>query len=161
MTVESPGFSQHSHTYYLIFTTLRNRQNHCMQTTKAYRKESSVRGKGRAEGPQLEAQGSPLACPARCTDSSSKATLWVKAQHEGALTLPCIVQKHPCIELVMPSSHLILCRPLLLLPPIPPSIRVFSNKSTLHLRWPKCWSFSFSIGHPNSRCYIQTHGATC
>ena len=45
----------------------------------------------------------------------------------------------------MPSSHLILCRPLLLLPPIPPSIRVFSNESTLHMRKPKSWSFSFSI----------------
>ena len=45
----------------------------------------------------------------------------------------------------MPSSHLILCRHLLLLPPIPPSIRVFSNESTLHMRWPKYWSFSFSI----------------
>src|SRR5574340_33876 len=45
----------------------------------------------------------------------------------------------------MPSSHLILCRPLLLLPPIPPSIRIFSNESTLHMRWPKYWSFSFSI----------------
>ena len=45
----------------------------------------------------------------------------------------------------MPSSHLILCRPLLLLPPIPHSIRVFSNESTLHVRWPKYWSFSFSI----------------
>ena len=45
----------------------------------------------------------------------------------------------------MPSSHLILCRPLLLLPPIPPSIRVFSNESTLRIRWPKYWSFSFSI----------------
>src|SRR5574337_938536 len=56
------------------------------------------------------------------------------------------------IESVMPSSHLILCCPLLLLPPIPPSIRVFSNESTLHMRWPKYWSFSFSIspsnGHP-------------
>ena len=49
------------------------------------------------------------------------------------------------IESVMPSSHLILCRPLLLLPPIHPSIRVFSNASTLHMRWPKYWSFSFSI----------------
>ena len=49
------------------------------------------------------------------------------------------------IEWVMPSSHLILCRPLLLLPPIPPSITVFSNESTLHVRWPKYWSFSFSI----------------
>ena len=45
----------------------------------------------------------------------------------------------------MPSSHLILCHPLLLLPPIPPSIRIFSNESTLRMRWPKCWSFSFSI----------------
>ena len=45
----------------------------------------------------------------------------------------------------MPSSHLILCHSLLLLPPIPPSIRVFSNESTLHVRWPKYWSFSFSI----------------
>ena len=49
------------------------------------------------------------------------------------------------IESGMPSSHLILCRPLLLLPPIPPSIRVFSNESTLCMRWPKYWSFSFSI----------------
>ena len=49
------------------------------------------------------------------------------------------------IELVMPSSHLILCHPLLLLPPIPPSIRVFSNELTLCMRWPKYWSFSFSI----------------
>ena len=49
------------------------------------------------------------------------------------------------IESVMPSSHLILCHPLLLLPPIPPSIRVFSNESTLCMRWPKSWSFSFSI----------------
>ena len=49
------------------------------------------------------------------------------------------------IELVMPSSHLILCCPLLLLPPIPPSIKVFSNESTLHMRWPKDWSFSFNI----------------
>ena len=46
---------------------------------------------------------------------------------------------------MMPSSHLILCRPLLLLPPIPPSIRVFSNESTLHMRWPKYWSFSLSL----------------
>ena len=49
----------------------------------------------------------------------------------------------------MPSSHLILCRPLLLLPPIPPSIRVFSNELTLHMRWPKYWSFSFIISPSN------------
>ena len=49
------------------------------------------------------------------------------------------------IKWVMPSNHLILCRPLLLLPPIPPSIRVFSNESALYIKWPKYWSFSFSI----------------
>ena len=54
-------------------------------------------------------------------------------------------QTQPSIESVMPSSHLILCCPLLLLPSIPPSIRVFSDESTLHMRWPKYWSFSFSI----------------
>ena len=53
------------------------------------------------------------------------------------------------IKSVMPSIHLILCRPLLLLPPIPPSIGVFSNKSTLRMRWPKYWSFSFSISPSN------------
>ena len=55
------------------------------------------------------------------------------------------------LKSVMPSSHLILCRPLLLLPPIPPSIRVFSNESALHIRWPKYWSFSFSISPSSER----------
>ena len=53
------------------------------------------------------------------------------------------------IESVMPSSHLILCHPLLPLPPIPHSIRVFSSESTLHMRWPKYWNFSFSISPSN------------
>ena len=53
------------------------------------------------------------------------------------------------IDSMMPSSHLILCRPLLLLPSIPPSIRVFSNESSLHMRWPKYWSFSFNISPSN------------
>ena len=53
------------------------------------------------------------------------------------------------IESVMPSSHLMFCRPLLLLPPIPPSIRLFSNESTLRMRWPKYWNFSFSISPSN------------
>ena len=59
--------------------------------------------------------------------------------------LPEFCLKLTSIESVMPSSHLILCRPLLLLPPIPPSIRVFSNESTLQMMWPKYWIFSFSI----------------
>ena len=58
---------------------------------------------------------------------------------------PGVHSRLASIESVMPSSHLILCGPLLLLPPIPPSIRVFSNESTLCMRWPKYWSFSFSI----------------
>ena len=53
------------------------------------------------------------------------------------------------IESVMPSSHLIICCPLLLLPPIPPSIKVFCNESTLHMKWPTYWSFSFSISPSN------------
>ena len=58
--------------------------------------------------------------------------------------LPEFTQTH-AHQSVMPSSHLILCHPLLLLPPIPPSIRVFSNESTLRMRWPKYWNFNFSI----------------
>ena len=62
---------------------------------------------------------------------------------------PGVHPKLMSIESVMPSNHLILCHPLLLLPPIPPSIRVFSNESTLHMRWPKYWHFSFSISPSN------------
>ena len=62
--------------------------------------------------------------------------------------LPEVTHTHP-IKSVMPSSHLILCCPLLPLPPVPPSIRVFSNESTLCIRWPKYWSFSFSISPSN------------
>ena len=58
------------------------------------------------------------------------------------------------IELVIPSSHLIHCHALLLLPPIPPSIRVFSNESTLRIRWPKYWSFSFSISPSNEHPWL-------
>ena len=74
------------------------------------------------------------------------ATPWTAA-HQASLsiTISRSSLKFMSIRSVMPSSHLILCRPLLLLPPIPPSIRVFSNESTLHVRWPKYWSFSFSI----------------
>ena len=64
---------------------------------------------------------------------------------DGHITISLSSLKLTSIESVMPSSHLILCRPLLLLPPIPPSIRVFSNESALLMRWPKYWSFSFSI----------------
>ena len=73
-------------------------------------------------------------------------TPWVAAcQASLSITNSRSSPRLTSIESVMPSSHLILCRPLLLLPPLPPSIRVFSNESTLHMRWPKYWSFSFSI----------------
>ena len=74
------------------------------------------------------------------------ATPWIAA-HQASLSITNSQSslKLTSIESVMPSSHLILCHPLLLLPLIPPSIRVFSNESTLHMRWPKYWSFSFSI----------------
>ena len=71
---------------------------------------------------------------------------WIAARQASlSITNSRTSLKLMSIESVMPSSHLILCHPLLLLPPIPPSIRVFSNESTLHVRWPKYWSFSFSI----------------
>ena len=77
------------------------------------------------------------------------ATPWIAA-HQASLSITNSrsLPKLMSIESVMPSSHLILCCPLLLLPPTPPRIRVFSNESTLHMRWPKYWSFSFSIS-PN------------
>ena len=78
------------------------------------------------------------------------ATPWITARQVSlSITNPRSLLKLMSIELVMPSSHLILCCPLLLLPPIPPSIRVFSNESTLHMRWPEYWSFSFSISCSN------------
>ena len=74
------------------------------------------------------------------------ATPWTAARQASLpITSSLSLLKLMPIESVMPSSHLTLCHPLLLLPPIPPSIRVFSNESTLRMRWPKCWSFSFSI----------------
>ena len=77
------------------------------------------------------------------------ATPWIAARQTSlSFTSSRSLLKLMPIESVMPSSHLILCHPLLL-PPIPPSIRVFSNESTLRMRWPKYWSFSFSISPSN------------
>ena len=74
------------------------------------------------------------------------ATPWIAARQASlSITNSWSSLRLMSIESVMPSSHLILCRPLLPLPPIPPSIRVFSNQSTLRMRYPKYWSFSFSI----------------
>ena len=74
------------------------------------------------------------------------ATPWIAARQASlSITNSRSSLKLMSIESVMPSSHLIFCCPLLLLPPIPPSITVFSNESTRHMRWPKYWSFSFTI----------------
>ena len=78
------------------------------------------------------------------------ATPWIAARQAFlSITNSRSSLKLMSLESVMPSSHLILCRPLLLLTPIPPSIRVFSNESTLRMRWPEYWSFSFSISLSN------------
>ena len=78
-------------------------------------------------------------CPTLC-DPMNHSTPGLPVHHHSRSS-----PKLLSIKSVMPSSHLILCHPLLLLPPTPPSIRVFSNESTLHMRWPKYWSFSLSI----------------
>ena len=78
------------------------------------------------------------------------ATPWIAAHLASlSITISRSLPKLMSIESVMPSSHLILCRPFLFLTPIPPNIRVFSNESTLRMRWPKYWSFSFSISPSN------------
>ena len=77
-------------------------------------------------------------------------TPWTAARQASlSITNSRSLLKLMSIELVMPSNHLILCHPLLLLPSIFPSIRVFSNESALHIRWPKYWSFSFNISPTN------------
>ena len=81
---------------------------------------------------------------------SDSATPWTAARQASlSITNSWSLPKLMSIELVMPSNRLILCCPLLLLPSIFPSIRVFSNESFLHIRWPKYWSFSFSISPSN------------
>ena len=81
-----------------------------------------------------------------CSVVSDSVTPWITARQASlSITNSRISLRLTSIESVMPSSHLILCRPLLLLPTISPRIKVFSNESTLHMRWPKYWSFSFSI----------------
>ena len=79
------------------------------------------------------------------------STPWITAL-QASLSITNSRSSPKPIESVMPSIHLILCRPLLLLTPILPSIRVFSNESTLHVRWPKYWSFSFSISPSKEQC---------
>ena len=82
-------------------------------------------------------------CPTLCNPMNCSTPASLSISNSQSLL------KLMSIQSVMPSSHLILCRPLLLLPPIPSSIRVFSNESTLRMRWPNYWSFSFNISPSN------------
>ena len=93
--------------------------------------------------PSVQFSSVAQSCPTLCDpmNRSTPASL--------SITNPQSSPKLMSIKSVMPSSHLILCHPLLLLPLILPSIRVFSNESALHIRWPKCWSFSLSISPSN------------
>ena len=94
--------------------------------------------------------------------SYSFETPWTVA-HPAPLssTISWSLLQFMSIESVMPSSHLILCHPLFLLPPIPPSIRVFSNESTLHIRWQKYWSFSFSISSSSEHSGLISFRMDC
>ena len=94
-------------------------------------------------------------CPTLC-DPMNRSTPGIPVHHQ----LPDFTQTH-VHRSVTPSSHLILCRPLLLLPPIPPSIRVFSNESTLRIRWPKHWSFSFSISPLKVKVKMKVKSLSC
>ena len=106
-----------------------------------------------ADSLPLSQQGNPLCVSVNQWVQSLShvllfATPWTAARQASLWPTP-EVHSNSSIKSVMPSSHLILCHLLLLLPPIPPSIRVFSNESTLCMRWPKYWSFSFSISPSN------------
>ena len=93
-----------------------------------------------------ESQGRGILVGCRLRGRTESDTTEVTQQQASlSITNSWSALKLLSIESVMPSSHLILCHPLLLLPPVPPSIRVFSNESVLCMRWPKYWSFSFSI----------------
>ena len=95
--------------------------------------------------PQAKECGHPISSVQfSCSDMSDSAILWTAARQASHHQLQSLF-KLMSVELVVPSNHLILCRPLLLPPSIFPSIRVISNESFLRIRWPKYWSFSFSI----------------
>ena len=98
----------------------------------------------------IEAEGGITLSSVQLLSHVNSATPWIAARQASlSITNSWSSPKLMSIESVMPSSHLILCCPLLFLPPIPPSIRVFSNESTPHMRWPNYWSFSFSINPSN------------
>ena len=129
---------------------------HIKKKKKIWKNSESVRKKGKGWGIQRKLLPKALLCIALSQSVQSLSRVWLFAtpwftarQASVSITNSRSLLRLMSIESVMPSSHLILCHPLLLLPPIPPSIRVFSNESTLHMRWPEYWSFSFSISPSN------------
>ena len=95
-----------------------------------------------------------------CSVMVNSATPWTAAQASLSITISQSLLRLTSIESVMPSNHLILCRPLLLLPSIFPSIRDLSNKPVLRIRWPEYWSFSFSISPSNEYSGLISLGWT-
>ena len=139
LSSSSPNY-QHDH----IFTSLKSIQSssrYVIPESPALRADSTIWATRKAYIKFAFSQFSSVAqsCPTLCDP-------WIAARQASlSITNSRSSPKLMAIESVMPSSHLILCRPLFLLPPIPRSIRVFSSESTLRMRWPKYWSFSFSI----------------
>ena len=108
---------------------------------------SQKKAQSNTEGPENQhASLSPVQFSSVAQSGWHSATPWITARQAYlSITNTRSLLKLTSIESVIPSSHLILRHPHVLLPPIPPSIRIFSNESSLHMRWPKFWSFSFSI----------------
>ena len=149
----------HTHTHtYLPWGSGRIQRQRNKKKTRSMRKKDKQRKQRMKEREQekhiqtkIEKQGTRKERERIRSDQSFSpvrlfTTPWIAARQASlSITNSRSSLRLTSIESVMPSSHLIRCRPLLLLPQIPPSIRVFSNESTLHMRWPKYWSFSFSI----------------
>ena len=112
-----------------------------LKSTKSYKFTQQLKSGGKVSPVQFSSVAQ--SCPTLC-NPMNRSTPGLPVHHQ----LPELL-KLMFFESVMPSSHLILCHPLLLLPPVPSSIRVFSNESTLRMRWPKYWTFSFSISPSN------------
>ena len=131
------------HFHSIIFKDVKKVNWNSITSTSFVRRLLLFWNKTRLEISSVQFSSVAQSCP-------TLATPWIAAcQASLSITNSWSSLKLTSIESVMPSSHLNLCRPLLFLPPIPPSIRVFSNESALRRRWPKYWSFSFSISPSN------------
>ena len=116
---------------------------HCGATDSFSRRKTAL---GDVTGSDVVSFGNDHSIPLLLSHVRLFVTPWTAARQASlSITISRSLFKLMSIKSVMPSKHLILCRPLLLLPSVFPSIRVFSNESVLHIRWPKYWSFSFSI----------------